>query len=646
MPHTHPPHLALIPRPDAETAAPPDSAAVRELEGILAGQQLRAVFQPILDLRGRAYLGFEGLIRGPEGSPLEFPLQLFAAAREADRLLELERSCRETIFKAFAEQHLPGRLFVNSSPTSLRDPAFRNGTTMDLLRDLGLTPNRIVIEVTENQQIDDFPALRDALLHYRGLGYRIAIDDLGEGFSNLRMWSELRPEFVKIDRHFVHGIADDPLKFQLVRSMHDIAETSGAFIIAEGIEREADFTTIRDLGIACGQGYFIARPTAKPPIQPEKTALSALAAGQIMVFPNASAGSGMATARNLLQYITPISPLAPNDKVYERFEMDPEIQVLPVVDDAGTPVGLINRHNLIDRFARPFRRELYGKKPCTMFMDPAPLVVDHQLPVQEVSRMVSRASSHYLQDGFVITENGRYAGVGSGQALMALITELQISAARYANPLTQLPGNVPLNEHTDRLLESQSTGGAAFAACYFDIDNFKPFNDAYGYRRGDDVIQLLGRLLVGVADNRRDFVGHVGGDDFVILFQSDDWEERCAKALRQFDEQILTLVEPEDLRRGGFAGEDRKGRPVFNPLPSLSIGAVRVQPGQFHTHHEISAVCAGAKKQAKKQPGSSLFIERRRPILSPAGGIGLEEIDGSGESPQSDGNELVEPFLP
>ena len=579
---------------------------------LINNDRLTPVFQPILDYRGQAYAGFEGLIRGPADSSLHSPAALFDLAARHGLTMELERACRTAIFRAFARLKLRGTLFINVSPACLADPCFRNGETQSLLRELGLSPSRIIIELTENQEIKDFAALRDALMHYRAQGYRIAIDDLGEGFSNLRLWSELRPEYVKIDRHFIQGIASDVLKFRLVRSMHEIAETCGASIVAEGIETEDDFATVRDLGIACGQGFFISRPQLLPEIMPTHVTLSALNKRQIVVFPGNAPG-GSTTALSLSNPISPIAPASDNDTVFQRFEADPELHVLPVVDDQDRPLGLINRHNLIDRFARPFCRELYGKKPCTMFMDPSPLMVDRDLPVQEVGLMISRAAKHNLYDGFVITEAGRYLGVGSSQDLMAMITEMQICAARYANPLTQLPGNVPINEHAERLLASQTP----FAACYFDIDHFKPFNDAYGYRKGDDVIQLLGRLLAHVATPRLDFVGHIGGDDFIVLFQSPDWESRCSRALRLFDEHIPGLVLAEDLARGGFVGEDRKGQSVFNPLPSLSIGALRVEPAMFASHHEVSAAAAAAKKEAKKQAGSSLFVERRRPTPLP-----------------------------
>ena len=103
------------------------------------------------------------------------------------------------------------------------------------------------------------------------------------------------------------------------------------------------------------------------------------------------------------------------------------------------------------------------------------------------------------------------------------MTKTRIEAARHANPLTFLPGNIPISRHIQRLLES----GTDFVACYAHLNNFKPFNDHYGYWRGDQMIRLVARLATTHCDARRDFVGHVGGDDFMLIFQSSNWLQRC-----------------------------------------------------------------------------------------------------------------------
>ena len=499
-----------------------DDDAVVELRRIMAEGFLFPVFQPILDFRVRAVLGYESLIRGPESSKLHWPVNLFATAARHGLTQDLEHACREASLRAFAAQRLPGRLFLNVTPGCLLDDRLMNGHTRALLGELAIAPNRIVLELTENQQITDMPGIQEALLHYRGRGFQIAIDDLGEGFANLRMWSELRPEFVKIDKHFINGIADDRIKFHFARAMQDLAEICNASLVAEGIERSEDFICIRDMGIACGQGYFIARPETRPIRQLTVQTLTALDQQSPALSPLTGGPGRLPTARSLARPIDPVPANATNESVFARFESDPGLDVLPVVQ-GGQPVGMINRHSMIDRFARPFRKELFGRKSCELFMDHAPLIVDQHATIQELAMMLSLAPKHYLFDGFVVTADGKYLGVGSSHDLMAKITEMQISAARYANPLTQLPGNVPINEHVDRMLE----GSDPFVAAYIDIDNFKPYNDAFGYRRGDDVIQILARLICDASDERMDFVGHIGGDDFFVVFRSGDWEMRC-----------------------------------------------------------------------------------------------------------------------
>jgi diguanylate cyclase (GGDEF)-like protein len=590
-----------------------DEAA--ELRRIMAEGLLYPVFQPILDFRVRAILGYESLIRGPENSPLRFPDKLFAAAVRNDLMLDLEQACREASLRSFAAQHLPGRLFLNVTPGCLRDDRLMNGHTRDLLKELGIAPNRIVIELTENQKITDMPGIQEALLEYRGRGFQFAIDDLGEGFANLRMWSELRPEFVKIDKHFVNGIAGDRIKFHFVRAMQDLAEICNALLVAEGIERSEDLICLRDMGIACGQGYFIARPESLPIRQLTAQTLTVLGHQSPALSPMSGGQGKLPTARTLARLIEPVSMNATNATVIGRFEADPDLDVLPVVQ-GRQPVGMINRHSMIDRFARPFRKELFGRKSCDLFMDHAPLVVDQHATIQELAMMLSLAPKHYLFDGFIVTAHGQYIGVGSSHDLMATITEMQISAARYANSLTQLPGNVPINEHVDRMLESERS----FVAAYIDIDNFKPYNDAFGYRRGDDVIQSLARLICEAADQQLDFVGHIGGDDFFVIFRSDDWEMRCWQIISTFSQAMGNMLGIEERLRGGYMAENRRGEFSFQALPTLSIGAVKVGPGDCESHRDVASAASAAKKQAKKKAkdpasesmGGSLFVERRR----------------------------------
>jgi diguanylate cyclase (GGDEF)-like protein len=577
------------------------------LKEILLQRKLTALFQPILDLSSGEFLGYEGLIRGPANSPLHSPANLFSSAAEQGLSLEMEMLCRQIVLETFSLLNLPGNLFLNVSPETLTHPSFKNGQTLEYLAQLGISPGRVIIEITENQPTYDFVAMRSALLHYRSMGFKIAIDDLGEGFSSLRLWSELRPEFIKIDMHFVQGVDTDPIKRQFLKSIQQIATSCGTSVIAEGVETEAELKVVKDIGIALGQGYFIARPSPTPSLlasaDTSRILNMATVATSLKFDVNSSTNK---TAQQLITYIVPAKPSTENDAIFELFCETPALRVLPVVSN-GIPVGLINRSNYLDMFSRPFQRELHGRKPCENFMQTSPLLVDKGMPIEELSEFLSQADEDQFSSGFIITEQGRYLGISSCQNLLRELTQMQIAAARYANPLTLLPGNVPINQHINQLLKTNT----AFVACYCDLDHFKPYNDVYGFHKGDEMIQLTGRVLSWSCDPKLDFIGHIGGDDFILLMQSRDWKARCEQALRSFEQAASLLFSSEHVIAGGYKSEDRNDNMIFHPLTSLSIGAVPVTAGQFWSHNEVSAAATQAKRMAKRTPGNTLFIEKR-----------------------------------
>lgn len=565
---------------------------------------LHTVFQPIVRASNGAVEGYEALVRGPEGSPLYEPAALFAHARSSGNLARLELEALEAAARAFGEQELPGRLFLNASPAlaTRHTEAFLNFARRAPRH--GVSPERMVIEFTEGDKIHDHERMRQVAGSLRALGLAIALDDLGEGFSSLRLWKELAPEIVKIDKHFIQGIDSDPWKRQFLRAIQDIALAAQTQLVAEGIETEAELRVIRDLKVTYAQGYLLARPARNP----ERETVLAVAGlnPRARLYPEAVSDMGV-TAFQLATRIEPVVPTNTGQQVYERFSRDPSAHALPVVEN-GRPVGVISRVSLIDRFARPYRRELYGNKSCVALMNPHPLIIEHTAGIQEIGwRLSEGGAGHDLSEGFLVTQDGLYLGACSGQTLLRELSELQVKAARYANPLTLLPGNVPITQHIERLLDNE----LPFCVCHADLDNFKPYNDLYGYRRGDDMIQLVGQVLAASADSNCDLVGHVGGDDLIVVFQSTDWEARVQAALTAFEAERMPLFGAEDIARGGFSSHDRSGAPQFFTLTTLSIGAVQVPAGVRTSSHQIAARAVEAKSQAKKIAGNALFTDRR-----------------------------------
>ncbi|WP_054773964.1 EAL domain-containing protein [Methylogaea oryzae] len=273
------PQMATFPPEAAQSrdAVLGESEMAQLLDRILREEQLTAVFHPIVCPGRQEIYGYEGLIRGPANTPFHNPMFLFETATRQQRLLELDFLCRKTVIRRFARLGLPGKLFINVSPVSLLYEDFVNGRTLQYLEAEGLNPGRVVIEITETHQIDDIHLMQTALLHYRSMGFMVALDDLGAGYSGLTLWSQMNPDFVKIDRHFVQGIDEDRAKRQFVKSIIEIAQSLGCRTVTEGVETRAEYEAVCALGANLVQGYYLERPHAVPPvvIAPERLAFEA-----------------------------------------------------------------------------------------------------------------------------------------------------------------------------------------------------------------------------------------------------------------------------------------------------------------------------------------------------------------------------------
>lgn len=580
----------------------PRQAGVRSL--ITAGA-LTPHFQPIADLASGEIVGHEALIRGPLGSPLAAPDALFAAARAEGCELDLEIECMRCAVTAWAASGAGGRLFVNMSASALTQALSGEGRsrTLTLLTSLGVPPSAIVIELTEHERVQDMAQLLDIARQLRQRNITLALDDFGDGRSSLRLWSELQPAIVKIDKYFTAELARSADKLQTFRALLHLAETFGSSLVAEGIEDEQQLRVLRDIGVHYGQGWFLGRPAAQPAMQVLEGAQAVFACPDVAVLPEPRwATARSKTAAHLLIDVPPVQPVTTVDEVFQLLSRPQAPHALAVVDEQHRPLGLIERRDFIGACAQPFFREVHGRKSCMTVASPAPLCLDEHMGMEELTQVLMASDQRYLRQGFIVTRAGAYLGLGAGESLVRAVTETRVEAARHANPLTLLPGNIPITQHIERLVASRRP----FVAAYFDLDHFKPFNDEYGYWRGDQMIRLTASVISTHCDTRRDFVGHVGGDDFVVLFQSEDWEARCRTIVADFNHRALALFDAADRDAGGIHAEDRYGTRRFHPCTTLCVGAVQIDAGCMLAPEDIASAAAAAKRRAK-QEGVGVF---------------------------------------
>ena len=223
-------------------------------------------------------------------------------------------------------------------------------------------------------------------------------------------------------------------------------------------------------------------------------------------------------AGTLLRTLAPVAPAARVLEALDLFTASPELIAIPVVDD-GMPVGLINRKQLIERFARPYTRELFGRKPVAAFMDTRPLIVDVHTDLDDLSRIIVESDMHYLYDGFIITRDGRYAGMGTGHDLMKAVTErkqLHLFRLAHHDALTGLPNRLLFLDRLGQALAQAQRHGCLVAVMLLDIDRFKAINDSFGHTIGDELLRAFGQRLVECA-REGDTVARLGGDEFTVL---------------------------------------------------------------------------------------------------------------------------------
>ncbi len=186
-----------------------------------------------------------------------------------------------------------------------------------------------------------------------------------------------------------------------------------------------------------------------------------------------------------------------------------------------------------------------------------------------------------------------------------------ITTNRRVSPLTGLPGNVQIQaEMKKRLLAKEE-----FAVIYFDLDNFKAYNDVYGFSNGDEIIKFTARTIVKnihELPNSNNFIGHIGGDDFVAIVEKCDYDKLCSSTIFDFDSEVHKYYSDDDIERGFVEVANRRGIIEEFPIVSLSIGVVEVDNNNFKTPLEIGEVSAQVKHRAKTIMGSAYVINRRK----------------------------------
>lgn len=532
---------------------------------------VRFAFQPVVNLTTGGVAALEILARPESGDILA----------QARRDPELDGRLAALAVRAAVRRETLLPLHVNVFAGTLADLG-RLPALLHEVREAGRLPWEVTVDVGPPYTHVPHRALLDAVAAVRAEGFRICADGVGDGDVPLRLLTDLAPELMKLDVSLLSRPA-------AVRAMRTLCEQLGALLSVEGVETELQCAAARSSGAQLAQGELFAPPSRLPSADVYVPALSQ------------AAGSAPRTGPSVRQFVRPAALLpatASAGQVRELLTGSPEVSGVLLVDPSGIPVRSMHRSRFLLSMSGRYGHALYADRPAARLGDP-PRTVGVDATAWEVLGVVADGARDRTSDDVAVVDRyGRCVGVVRLADLVRALSESRVEEAAGLNPLTRLPGSDAITGEVDRRIAS----GRAFALSWLDVDHFEQVNDGAGFAAGDELIRAVGQALRGTASESTR-VGHIGGDDFLVLADPD--------ALDSLANSVLDT---------SWA--------VGGHVVTLSLATVLCAPGSVSDHRQAAAFLAPVKKAAKAMSGASWVLGR-------AGLPGHEIRRGAGPVPST-----------
>ncbi|MER5546560.1 EAL domain-containing protein [Streptomyces sp. NPDC001118] len=540
---------------------------------------LRFAFQPVVNLRTGAVTALETLARPETGDILA----------EARRDPELDGKLTVLALRAATRKETLLPLHLNVFAATLADLGGLR-PLHDAVRAAGRMPWEVTLDVVPPYTHVPQRALLEAVAALREQGFRISADGIGDGDVPLRLLTDLAPDLVKLDASLLSRPA-------AVRAMRTLCEELGALVAVEGVETELQYTAALSAGAQLAQGELFAPPARIP-------------AADVYVPPRSPSTAAVPrSGPSVREFVRPAAVLpvtASAGQVRALLTGSPDVSGVLLVDQTGRPVRSVHRSRFLLSMSARYGHALYADRPAFKLGD-APRTVGADATAWEVLDVVAIGGRDRTSDDVaVVDRHGRCVGVVRLADLVRALAESRVEEAAGLNPLTRLPGSDAITSEVDQWIAD----GRSFALSWLDIDHFKQVNDGAGFAAGDELIRSVGRALQqAVSGHAR--VGHIGGDDFLVLAE----------------EESLDPLVGAVLDAPWTAGD----RPV-----TLSLATVVCAPGSVGDHRQAAAQLAPLKQAAKALRGASWVLGR-------AGLPGHEVRRGPGAAPAQAGYAAAEP---
>ncbi|MDD2790858.1 MAG: GGDEF domain-containing protein [Sulfurimonas sp.] len=557
-------------------------------------------FQPILNIHTGKIFAVEALLRNYQEVGYKSIFSLFDEVYKHRILYTFDIQLRHKALAKFTQiqNHQELKLFYNLDNRLFKMPNFSEGNTEIILQQYNVKKKSICFEISERHEISGDDYFEQTIGHYKNSDYCIAIDDFGVGYSGYKLLYDSTPDIIKIDRFFLGNIEQDLKKQLMVRNITHLAIQLGIKVIAEGVETEAELLTCQRIGCHFVQGYFVQRPTLKT-----DEILDEYEHIKKIVKDNKRLDNRAYKIKTYIEKIKPLDAASHTSSLIEFFNTNKNTSILPIVHEDMEPLGIIQESTIKEYLYSPFGRSLllndsYAKSKLKKLITPCGIADINS----DMTNIIELFSNNPESLGIIITKNTRYYGFLSARAIITIMNEQNLLYAKEQNPLTKLPGNSMIENYMAQTMRAE----ASHLLCYFDLDNFKAFNDVYGFRNGDRVILLFADILKKQL-SKEYFIGHIGGDDFfsAISFDKNNEEiyiDSITKIVQKFTEDVKSFYNQTDRESAYIEAKDRDGNMKKFPLLTVSASIVIVKVNKSRKCVQIlNAVLSAQKKYAKNE---------------------------------------------
>lgn len=575
-------------------------------------------FQPIVDAGSGDSYGYEALLRNAGQLGFQSPADVFDFAANANVLIELECLLRKKAITKFVS--LPNRgkakLFLNVDARLLDTDGFLFEETSLVLDGLDLTPAQIILEVCETGEIGDHGKLAEFTKTGRDLGYGFAIDDYGRGYAQMKSLYDVEPDILKIDRFFIDTVNTNARKRLMVKTVVDLAHVLGMRVVAEGVETAQELAVCKDIGCDLIQGYLIARPFQDlEEAEPRYPAV--VSAPKKNLVP---ARDDMELVNREIKPLVPLQDNASMEEVLNLLRAGRANPFIPVINASGEPRGLIREKDVKTFVYMPFGRDLLLNPVMSnslgAFTHRCP-IANFNTPLDQLVEMIADEDDE--AGGIIITRNGKYSGFLTTTSLLKISNEVRMRAAENQNPLTKMPGNASIIQYVQNDALSPEI---VRSFCYLDFDNFKPFNDAYGFTLGDRALLLFSELLKRLATSEDVFAGHIGGDDFFVGARgktAGSMSSMIKELQAAFRHQAESLYDADDRLKGYIEARDRHGVARKFPLLRCSAAILHLPVGLSVDRKDILGRQIATLKRDAKDCDSGIAEATLGQLVTPSG---------------------------